>query len=297
MQRLLSIIVPTFNRRAMLGEAIASVRSQSFKDLEIIVVDGGSTDGTIEWVEQQTDVLLLKGPDRGVYDAFNKGIAHASGEVIGILNSDDLYPEGTLRAVASAFEQNPDADAVCGIAELACDGETVAVYDNPSDQVLRTPRTSLIGACVPNARFFRRSAAAEVGLFDISYKFVSDRDWLTRWYQLDLTTIALPRKVYVYRQHADSLTFDSDRRRELEIRAELLRLAHSWRTDKATRPEVVQMAVLLEGRCRATLALRAARRADLLAFIENLLLRDGRASLAPLLSIARGGIDWLSHRN
>lgn len=289
----LTIVVPTFNRHAMLVEAITSLRAQSLQPWEIIVVDGGSGDGTIEWVEAQKDIALVRGPDRGAYDAFNKGIAKATGEIIGILNSDDLYPKGALEAVMTAFEKNPAADAVCGIASLTRDGETISVYDDPSDMELRTPRTSLIGACVPNARFFRRSAAARVGPFDISYRFVADRDWLTRWYQLGLATVAVPANVYVYRQHAESLTFDADRRREVEIRAELLRLARTCRNDKYAKPEVARMAELLEGRCRTVLATRAAKRGDLPAVVESLFRSGGHASLKPLLSIMRSGIDWL----
>jgi len=91
-----SIVVPTLNRRDMLLRALESVRAQAWPDIEIIVVDGGSTDGTIEALATQSDLRLIKGPDRGVYDAFNKGIAQASGDIVGILNSDDLYEPSRL---------------------------------------------------------------------------------------------------------------------------------------------------------------------------------------------------------
>src|SRR5690242_3235279 len=94
-----SIIVPHLNRKQMLHEALASIRAQGWKDIEIIVVDGGSTDGSIEDIQSSADVKLLTGPDRGVFDAFNKGIAAASGDIVAILNSDDLYPAGAFDAV------------------------------------------------------------------------------------------------------------------------------------------------------------------------------------------------------
>src|SRR5450432_3634205 len=113
-----SIIVPTLNRKEMLRGAIASIRAQNWPNTEIIVVDGCSIDGTIEAIESQPDIILLKGPDQGVYDAFNKGIARASRDVVGILNSDDLYEPATFSAVAAAFAANPNANSVCGTATL-----------------------------------------------------------------------------------------------------------------------------------------------------------------------------------
>jgi glycosyltransferase involved in cell wall biosynthesis len=82
-----SIVVPTFNRRAMLAEALASVRTQNWPDVETIIVDGGSTDGTIEDCAKLQDARLIGGPDRGVYDGLNKGMAAATGDIVGLLNS------------------------------------------------------------------------------------------------------------------------------------------------------------------------------------------------------------------
>ena len=116
-----SIVVPTLNSRLMLLEALASVRIQAWPDVEIIVVDGGSTDGTQELIAQMPGVRLIPGPDRGVYDALNKGIAVANGDVVGLLNSDDAYEPGTFSAVVQAFTAHPGADAICGGAVLVND--------------------------------------------------------------------------------------------------------------------------------------------------------------------------------
>jgi glycosyltransferase involved in cell wall biosynthesis len=291
-----SIVVPTLDRKRMLLSAIESVRAQSWPSVEIIVVDGGSTDGTIEAIATQSDICLLKGPDKGVYDAFNKGIAQASGDIVGVLNSDDLYGADAFSAVEAAFAAQPGADAVCGSALLIDNDRVVYVFDREDDKLLLSPRTSLIGSCIPNARFFRRAAMKQIGPFNTAYPYVADRDWLTRWYEAGLRTAAVTGDVYRYRQHAGSLTFDLDRRRELAIREDLMRLARYWRHHPTASAETRRIAVFLEGHCvakLATAALREGRIADAARWIFD---SDGRYSLSPIMSVAHSAIDWLRER-
>src|SRR5215468_3070189 len=113
-----SIITPVLNRRDVLGEAIKSLNAQGQRNVEHIVVDGGSRDGTLEMLREHPSILTLQDRRRGLYDAINMGIEHASGDVVGLLNSDDSYAPGALRAIERAFVLNPGADAVCGAAEL-----------------------------------------------------------------------------------------------------------------------------------------------------------------------------------
>jgi glycosyltransferase involved in cell wall biosynthesis len=151
-----SIVIPTFNRRDMVLEAIASARAQDWNAVEIIVIDGGSTDGTQEVVSREPSIRLISEPDRGVYDALNKGIAAATGEIVGLLNSDDRYEPGIFSRVAAAFEANPQAGSVCGSARVVEGQRLVQVIEREEDKHL-TPRAALIGNCIPNARFFRRT--------------------------------------------------------------------------------------------------------------------------------------------
>ena len=285
-----SIVIPTLNRRNMLGRALASIREQCWTEVEIIVVDGGSTDGTVEDLRQDRDVQLIHGPDRGLYDAINKGIARCTGEVIGLLNSDDDYPRETFAAAAAAF--TADADAVCGTALVMDDDRVVSAFDDEAAKSLASPRIALIGSCMLNARFMRREAMLRIGTFSLDYEFVSDRDWLTRWYEAGLSTVTIDHVVYRYRQHSGSLTFDAERRRELPIRRDLLRLARHWRRTGEASTETRRTAMLLEGRCVAKLAVRAVRNGHLAECHRLLFERDGRASLDPLITAARGGIDW-----
>jgi FkbM family methyltransferase len=107
-----SIIMPAFNAAKYIGEAIESVRTQSFKDWELLVVDDGSTDGTVEVVKSLTEkdsrIRLLKSEGKGVSSARNKGLDCARGEFIGFLDADDIYYPGALEARVEALKRNPD---------------------------------------------------------------------------------------------------------------------------------------------------------------------------------------------
>src|SRR4051812_41995160 len=150
-----TIVTPTLNRRALLEQALDSVTAQGHATVEHIVVDGGSTDGTLAMLEKRSGLTVLTDRRKGLYDAINLGIERASGDVIGLLNSDDLYAPGAFSAIAEAFGSNPQADVSCGRAELFDESGVVARYDDPRDLVLDA-HAALIGACIPNARFFRR---------------------------------------------------------------------------------------------------------------------------------------------
>jgi glycosyltransferase involved in cell wall biosynthesis len=106
---LISVVTPCLNARATLEEALASVRAQDYPNVEHIVVDGGSTDGTLEVLERAEGIRYVSEPDRGLSHAMNKGIGMASGQVIGWLNADDMYLPGALARVGEAFAANPDA--------------------------------------------------------------------------------------------------------------------------------------------------------------------------------------------
>jgi glycosyltransferase involved in cell wall biosynthesis len=287
-----TVIIPTLNRRDMMLSALQSIRAQDWGEVEIIVVDGGSTDGTIEELIERHDVQLITGRDRGLYDALNIGISRASGDVIGLLNSDDAYEPNVFPRVAATFEAFPKIHAVCGSAAVVAADHTVQLIGNDSEKALTSPRTALIGSCMLNARFFRRSAATRIGLFSLDYCYVSDRDWLVRWYEAGLKIATIPDLVYRYRQHPGSLTFDAERRHEVAIRLELLALARRWCADSRASRETRRIAALLEGRCVGTLAIKALRKGDF-GRVGQLLFRDASTSVSPFASVLRGGADWL----
>jgi glycosyltransferase involved in cell wall biosynthesis len=290
-----SIIVATLNRKMMLLQALDSIYSQDFPTLEIVVVDGGSTDGTIQAVRSLPRVTFIAGPDQGLYHAFNKGLSQARGEVVGILNSDDLYEPDTFKAVEQGFADNPGVESICGTATLFEGDRTLAVYDDEACKVL-TPRAALIGSSLLNARFFRRKSLLRVGLFDLRYRFVADRDFLARCFESRITTIPIRDRVYRYRQHAESLTFSNDTQRKAAIYFELLRLARAWRYATPVSSEMKRMALFLEGRCIAKLAQAELKAGHFSAGLRHLLTDGGGFSLAPVYAMMAGGADWLVQR-
>lgn len=116
---LISIVTPSFNQARFINETLASVQSQSYRNYEHIIIDGMSTDGTVEilrnrFPNDQTNVLWISEPDNGQSEALNKGFRLAKGEIIGWLNSDDCYRPSCFEHVARAFKDYPEVDIVYG---------------------------------------------------------------------------------------------------------------------------------------------------------------------------------------
>jgi glycosyltransferase involved in cell wall biosynthesis len=291
-----SIVLPTLNRRDMLVGALASIDHQLFPDVEIVLVDGGSDDGTLQLVEARRDVVLVKNVKGGVYNGFNHGAAVATGEIVGFLNDDDVYEPGTFAAVSRTFAEHPDVEAVCGSTVLETSDRILSVFDDDNDKALTKARTVFIGNHTINSRFFRRAALTRIGEFNLDYPYVSDRDWLARCYLLSIRTIALSMPIYRYRSHPASLTFSGNPVRRLGIREDLLRLARNWREKAAPGSEIEQVLPLLEGRCLVTLIAEALRRRDI-GRAWRLMSQDGqRYSHRPITAMVRGGLDVVTQQ-
>jgi glycosyltransferase involved in cell wall biosynthesis len=181
----LTIVTPCLNARGTIELALESVRNQDYAgELDHLVVDGGSTDGTLEVLEAAPGVRFVSEPDRGLSDAVNKGIRMARGEIIGWLNADDVYMPGALTRAGSAFATRPDAEWVTGRCLIIdADGEEirrpVTAY---KDFFLRrySFRLHLMQNFVScPSTFVRRSAFDAVGLLDERFRYSMDYDlWL-----------------------------------------------------------------------------------------------------------------------
>jgi glycosyltransferase involved in cell wall biosynthesis len=176
-----SVVTPTLNRRALLEWTLRSVRRQTHPDLEHIVVDGGSTDGTLELLVEYENTYPLRWtsePDLGMYNAINKGLKLASGDILAYLNSDDLYFPWTVARVVNAFERHPDADFVFGDAAKIdeASGRHELYFTAPfnPDFIRR------IGFLVQPTVFIRRAAFESLGPFDESLRFVADCEYWMR---------------------------------------------------------------------------------------------------------------------
>jgi glycosyltransferase involved in cell wall biosynthesis len=178
----ISVITAVFNRAATLGESLRSVHSQRWPEIEHIVIDGGSTDGSLAILDQHKSRIakIVSEPDGGLYDALNKGIRQASGDVIGFMHADDEFATPhALARVAQAFE-DPDIGAVYG--------DLVYVKKNDVSRVVRYwragqyQRTQLTqGWMPPHPTFYvRREVYSRFGGFDTRYRIAADYENMLR---------------------------------------------------------------------------------------------------------------------
>jgi glycosyltransferase involved in cell wall biosynthesis len=180
----ISVVTACLDAAGTIEEAIESVRAQGYPRLEHVVVDGGSTDGTVEILERSAGVRYVSEPDDGRVDAVNKGLAMASGEVIAWLNADDRYYRGTLRAVGEAFAADPSARWVTGYCDIV-DGDgaeirhAVTAYKNWLLRHWSYPLYLTQNFVSDPATFVRRDALDEAGPLDPRYPVAHDYDlWL-----------------------------------------------------------------------------------------------------------------------
>jgi glycosyltransferase involved in cell wall biosynthesis len=178
-----SIITITRNSEQYLEETIRSVLSQDYVDFEYILIDGCSTDGTLDIIKESAAkdgrVRWHSEPDEGIADAFNKGLTLASGEIVGIINSDDTYAPGALRAVADAFAANPDCDLFHGDM-LRFQGDRPLFLLKPSDVERHIWHEMPLNH---PATFVTLRAYREIGGFDTSFRVAMDYDLVLRLYR------------------------------------------------------------------------------------------------------------------
>ena len=178
----ISVITVAYNSAKTIADTLDAVAMQTHTDIEHLVIDGASKDGTVEMVRSHINphIRLISEPDKGIYDAMNKGLAQATGEVVGFLNSDDFYADAEVLAkIASAF-QDPAVDA--------CYADLVYVTQDNS-RVVRYWKSKPFakgdfakGWSPAHPTFYvRRSAVVRLGVFDLSYKLAADVDFMMRY--------------------------------------------------------------------------------------------------------------------
>lgn len=216
----ISIVTATLNRAEFIGPAIESVLAQNYPDFEHWIIDGGSTDGTLELLKQYRHLKVLSEPDRGIFDAWNKGVDRAQGEVVAILNSDDVYPSGVFRSCAELLAATPAAQVVsggCQIYRIGRGGTEIEMhrYQDPKRYRLSL-YSATVGLPVINSRFFRRSVFDQLGRFALQYPVASDREFLIRAALAGLTDVCSSDIYYRYRWHSGSNTMNAGNKTMLQ---------------------------------------------------------------------------------
>lgn len=183
----ISIITISYNSEKTIEKTFQSILKQSYRPLEYVLVDGGSTDSTIELIEKYIPLFKSEGieisykseRDKGISDAFNKGITRATGDIIGIINSDDQLSDKALEKVGKAFAEN-DVGVVCGDC-LWEDKANNLSYVRKSKMNLKKLKFEMV--LMHPTCFVKKTVYEKYGVFDIELRYVMDKDLMARFYR------------------------------------------------------------------------------------------------------------------
>jgi glycosyltransferase involved in cell wall biosynthesis len=229
----ISVITPSFNSAGTIAATIESVLRQDYANWEHIVVDGGSTDGTVAMLERYPRLLWVSEKDQGHYDAMNKGIARAVGDVVVILNADDCFRAGALGKVAEAFQTNPGWDALFGDVVFV-DGTAREIYRR--EEAVYDYKVLLYGVdyICHQALFVRKSVYDRLGGYrNKEFLNSADYEFKLRLGRTGCRVGHLPELLVDYRYHSQGQSADLRIIRNMIQEAVLIRREHGnpggWR--------------------------------------------------------------------
>jgi len=201
----ISVVIPSYNQGRFIGRTLESVFSQNVPDMDVVVMDGGSSDETVSILESYGDRLrFVSEPDKGQADAVNKGIKATDGDVIAWINSDDVHYPGAYAAVIEYFERHPDVDVLYGLADhIDVDDKVIEEYPTESFSFERLKDVCFI--CQP-AAFFRRRAVKRFGALDASLQYSLDYEFWLRLAKGGARFAFMRRKLAGSRFYADTKT-------------------------------------------------------------------------------------------
>lgn len=173
-----------YNRARFIAQAVRSVQAQSWNCVEHVVIDGGSTDGTVDVLQSTVNehTVWKSEPDKGIYDALNKGLARATGDVVGVMHSDDFFADGNVLARVAAAFADPSVDAVYGDLDY--------VAKNDTSRIIRRWRSceydsaKLARGWMPPhpTLYLRRSVIERWGAYDTRFRIAADYDVILRYF-------------------------------------------------------------------------------------------------------------------
>ncbi len=207
---LVSIVTPSFNQRQYLEKTIQSVLSQDYPALEYFVIDGGSSDGSVEIIKKYQDRLAgwVSEPDQGQTDAINKGFSMCRGEIMAWLNSDDVYLPGAIRSAVEFLTANPEVGMVYGDTDLIdSEGRVIGRFNARQTSYQRLLRG---GVYIPQpAAFWRRELWERAGPLDPSFYFAMDYDLWVKFARVSPIRY-IPRLWAAFRVHSEGKTTVAD---------------------------------------------------------------------------------------
>ena len=195
----ISVVTAVWNRAATVGGAIDSVSAQTHPHIEHLVIDGASTDGTLAEVEarRRPGMIVVSEPDRGIYDALNKGLARSTGEVVGLLHSDDFFADTRVIERIAATFADPAIDAVYGDLDYVSAGDPARIIRHWRAGEA-TPARLRRGWMPPHPTLFVRRHVFEThGAYDTRYRIAADYDAVLRWFGTAAITSAYIPEVLV----------------------------------------------------------------------------------------------------
>jgi len=180
----ITIITVCYNRKNTIEKAIKSVLSQNYHDVEYIIVDGNSTDGTKEIISSYSDKItqFISEPDKGMYDAINKGLKLATGDVIGLMHSDDeFYDKKALTRIAARFEYEPNIDGVYGDGVYVSNDMQERLIRDRIGGVFSIKKVKEGWLPLHPTVYLKKSIIDKHGLYNLDFKIASDTEFLLRY--------------------------------------------------------------------------------------------------------------------
>lgn len=211
-----SIITSCYNRAATIRSAIESVLAQDYNDIEFIVVDGSSTDGSLDIIREYADriSIIISEPDHGMYEAINKGIRVATGEIIGLLHSDDFfYDNGVIGRIVERMKRT-HADFLYGDGLFVDPDNTNKVVRNWIGGGYRLWKVRHGWLPLHPTCYIRRDVMTRLGLYNESYKIAADSDLLVRYLLTGGLTVTYLNE-YIVRMRMGGLSTDSAKRKKM----------------------------------------------------------------------------------
>lgn len=192
----ISIVIPSYNKVKYIGQTLESIVTQNYSDLEVIVQDGGSTDGTVEiikkYAEKYPDMIFwTSGKDEGQLDAINKGLKKTTGEILTFINADDVYEKGALRAVGEYFAKNPETLWLAGRGRVIDEkGKEISKWVTAYKNLLLTVNSYslllIVNYLMQPSVFLSKGAYQKYGPFTGTENFVTEYDMWLRLAKLEM---------------------------------------------------------------------------------------------------------------